>query len=424
MKKNKHRVLLVCTHPVQYLAPILQRMAKRTDLDIQVAYCSLQGAEAGMDPEFGIDVAWDIPLLDGYPWLRIPNRSWRAGLARFWGLLNPGLWSLVRKGKFDAVILLTGYRYASFWIALAAAKCSGIAVLFGTDASELRARDGRGWKSAAKRALWPIVFRLADVIIVPSTRGVELMRSLGLPAGRIVLTPYVVDNEWWSERAAAVNRAAIRRDWGVPEDVPVVLFCAKLQSWKRPLDLLRAFAAAAAPGAHLVFAGDGPLREEIKAEANSLGLNGRVGFVGFANQTQLPGIYRAADLMVLPSEYEPFGVVVNEAMLCGCPVAVSDRVGAGDDLVSPGKNGFVFPFGNIESLAAILSETLSSPERLRELGDAARQRCRPGRRPTILMRSSERSRLLVRLKMGPFMGINQTVFLRPRRAVIFRRGRQ
>jgi len=140
------------------------------------------------------------------------------------------------------------------------------------------------------------------------------------------------------------------------------------------LDLLRAFAASAVPGAHLIFAGDGPLREEIKSEANALGLSGQVHFVGFANQTQLPGIYRAADLMVLPSEYEPFGVVVNEAMLCGCPAAVSDRVGAGDDLISSGKNGFVFPFGNIESLAAILKETLTSPQLLRELGDAARQR--------------------------------------------------
>jgi len=374
MKPDRHRVLLVCTHPVQYFAPILQRMAKHPNLNIQVAYCSLQGAQPGMDAEFGIDVAWDIPLLKGYPWVQVPNRSWRAGLARFWGLFNPGIWKLVRKGEFDAVILLTGYRYASFWIALAAAKFSGKAVLFGTDASELRARDGRGWKSVAKRWFWPVLFRQADVIIVPSTRGVELMRSLGLPADRIVLTPYVVDNDWWSERAANVERAVVRRAWGVPEDAPIVLFCAKLQSWKRPLDLLRAFSASAVPGAHLIFAGEGPMREEIKSEAHSLGLNGQVRFVGFANQTQLPEIYRASDLMVLPSEYEPFGVVVNEAMLCGCPVAVSDRVGAGDDLVSPGQNGFVFPFGDVDRLVAILKEALTSPQRLRELGDAARRR--------------------------------------------------
>jgi glycosyltransferase involved in cell wall biosynthesis len=374
LKQDRHRVLVVCTHPVQYFAPILRRMAQHPELDIQVAYCSLQGAQLGMDPEFGIDIAWDVPLLEGYPWVQVPSRFWRPGFGRFWGMFNPGLWKLIRNGLYDAVILLTGYRYASFWIALAAAKFSRKAVLFGTDASELRARDGRRWKSVVKQTFWPALFRRADVVIVPSTRGVELMRSLGLPAGRVVLTPYVVDNEWWSDRAATVERISVRRAWGVPEEAPVVLFCAKLQSWKRPLDLLRAFAASAVPGAHLVFAGEGPLREELKAEARALGLNGRVRFIGFANQTQLPEIYRASDLLVLPSEYEPFGVVVNEAMLCGCPVAVSDRVGAGDDLVSPGQTGFVFPFGNIESLAAILKEALMAPNRLRELGEAARRR--------------------------------------------------
>jgi glycosyltransferase involved in cell wall biosynthesis len=374
MNRDKHHVLLVCTHPVQYFAPILQRMTEHPKLDIQVAYCSLQGAQAGMDQEFGIDVAWDVPLLEGYPWVKVPNRSWRAGLGRFWGMFNPGLWNLVRKGTYDAVILLTGYRYASFWIALAAAKFSGKPVLFGTDASELRARDGRRWKSLVKQRLWPALFCQADVVIVPSTRGVELMKSLGLPADRIVLTPYVVDNEWWSERAATVDRAAARRKWGVPENAPLVLFCAKLQSWKRPLDLLHAFAASGVPGAHLIFAGEGPLREQLNAEARSLGLNGQVHFVGFANQTELPEIYRSSDLMVLPSEYEPFGVVVNEAMLCGCPVIVSDRVGAGDDLVSTGQNGFIFSFGDVNSLAAILREALMAPHRLRALGDAARRR--------------------------------------------------
>jgi glycosyltransferase involved in cell wall biosynthesis len=374
LNEEKHRVLFVSTHAVQYLSPILQRMAKHPQLDIQAAYCSLQGAQPGVDPDFGIEVTWDIPLLEGYPWVQIPNRSWRPGLGRFWGLFNPGLWTLIRNGGFDAVVLFTGYRYASFWIALAAAKFSGKAVLFGTDATELTARDGRRWKSTAKRWLWPVIFRLADVVIVPSTRGVELVRSLNLPADSILLTPYVVDNDWWSERAANVDRAAVRRAWGVPEDAAVVLFCAKLQPWKRPQDLLRAFAAARISGAYLIFAGEGPLRAELEAEARSLGLGDQVRFLGFANQTQLPEIYRASDLMVLPSEYEPFGLVVNEAMLCGCPVAVSDRVGAGDDLVSPGQNGFVFPVGNIDALTALLKEVLTAPDRLREFGDAARRR--------------------------------------------------
>jgi glycosyltransferase involved in cell wall biosynthesis len=105
-----------------------------------------------------------------------------------------------------------------------------------------------------------------------------------------------------------------------------------------------------------------------------LGVAHRVRFLGFVNQSRLPDVYRAADILVLPSEYEPFGVVVNEAMLCGRPVIVSDRVGAKYDLVREGETGFVYPCGDIEALAQILREVLPDRERLRKMGEAARKR--------------------------------------------------
>src|SRR5262249_31333957 len=209
------------------------------------------------------------------------------------------------------------------------------------------------WKPLVKRWLWPWLFRLADVVIVPSSRGVALIRSLGIPVSRVMLTPYVVNNDWWIEQSECVDRAAVRRDWGVVKWAPIVLFCAKLQPWKRPQDVLRAFAKANVLGAHLVYAGEGPQRQELETEAKALGVAERVRFLGFTNQLQLPAVYRASDLLVLPSQYEPFGVVVNEAMLCRCPVAVSDRVGAGYDLVHPSQNGFIFPCGDVDALAGI-----------------------------------------------------------------------
>jgi glycosyltransferase involved in cell wall biosynthesis len=200
------------------------------------------------------------------------------------------------------------------------------------------------------------------------------MRSLGIPNDRLVLTPYVVDNDWWINQAEKVDRGEVRRAWGVPEEAAVILFCAKLQPWKRPLDVLNAFAHADVTGSHLVFAGEGPLRAELESRATLLGLNGRTHFLGFTNQSNLPAVYCGSDLLVLPSEYEPFGVVVNEAMLCGCPAIVSDRVGAGCDLISAGQNGHIFPCGNVENLAALLREVLSDRERLRRMGEMARHR--------------------------------------------------
>jgi glycosyltransferase involved in cell wall biosynthesis len=125
---------------------------------------------------------------------------------------------------------------------------------------------------------------------------------------------------------------------------------------------------------YLVFAGDGPMRSALEQSARDLGISERIRMLGFVNQSQLPSVYRGADLFVLPSLYEPFGLVVNEAMLCGCPAAVSDRVGAKYDLVRSGENGYVFPVGDVEGLAAIFRDILADPEKRRRMGEAARQR--------------------------------------------------
>jgi glycosyltransferase involved in cell wall biosynthesis len=352
--------------------PLFRRMAARDDLDLRVAYCTLRGAEAAHDPGFGATVKWDVPLLDGYSWIQVPNRG--SGRETFFGLRNPGLWKLIREGKFEAVLCYVGYVRATFWIAYFAAKTTGTAFLFGTDATTLTPIDRRMWKRSVKRLAWPVLFRLADQVSVPSTGGRELMRSLGLPDERVTLTPYVVDNDWWLVEAARVDRAAVRLSWGAAADDAVILFCAKLQVWKRPRDLLQAFAKAKIGKALLVFAGEGPLHGQLENEAAALRVAERVRFLGFVNQTQLPSIYRCADLMVLPSLYEPFGVVVNEAMLCGCPVIVSDHVGAARDLIAEGRTGFVYPCGDVAALAKLLERALGNREKLRELGQAARAR--------------------------------------------------
>jgi glycosyltransferase involved in cell wall biosynthesis len=200
------------------------------------------------------------------------------------------------------------------------------------------------------------------------------MLSLGIPEQRVTLTPYVVENDWWIAQSASVNRNAVREAWEASSGDMVVLFCAKLQPWKRPLDLLRAFAEAHLSQAVLAFAGEGPLRSDLESEAESLGIAKRVRFLGFVNQTQLPSIYTAADLLVLPSEYDAFGVVVNEAMLCGCPVVASDRVGAARDLIQNGRTGFVYSCGDQKGLASLLRRLAANDPAPSELGRAARIR--------------------------------------------------
>ena len=86
-------ILILASHVIQYSSPLFRRMAQDPRLDLQIAYCTLQGAKSSIDPEFGVEVAWDTSVLDGYPWVHLPNRSPVPGLGRFFGLFNPGVWS-------------------------------------------------------------------------------------------------------------------------------------------------------------------------------------------------------------------------------------------------------------------------------------------------------------------------------------------
>ena len=374
MAERRYSVLLVPSHVVQYSSPVYREMAKHPQLDIHVAYCSLQGAETGEDADFGREVKWDVPLLNGYQWTAVPNRAIRPGLGRFFGLVNLGLWRMVRKGRYDAIVLYTGYRCASFWITLAAAKLARTPVIFGTDATSIQVRDGRRWKLWFKPFILSRIFHLADGTFACSLAGKELLKSLGLPSERIGVVPLVADNEWWEARVAEVNRAAVRRSWGVPEDGSVVLFCAKLQPWKRPQDLLQAFARADVAGSHLVFAGDGPLSPALESQATELGVRDRVHFLGFQNQTQLPAVYRSADLFVLPSEYDACPVAVCESMLCGLSVALSDEIRGRREQIDEGETGYIFRCGDVEALATLLRGALADPDRLAAMGAAARRK--------------------------------------------------
>jgi glycosyltransferase involved in cell wall biosynthesis len=374
MPERRHRVLIVCTHPVQYAPPLFRHIAQHPRLDIQVAYCSLQGAEGGVDPEFGIEVKWDVPLLEGYPWVYMPNKSPKPGLGRFFGLVNPGLWSLVGTGNYDAVFTYTGYAYLSFWLVALAAKLARVPLVSSTDAYNLGGANPRPWKSLLKRFCLPLIYRVYNVVLAPSEATVRFVESLGMPRERIVFAPGGFDSGWWAREAGRSDRRQTRARWGIPDKSPVLFFCAKLQPRKRPQDALRAFAKLDEGNCFLVFAGDGPLRRQLAAEARTLGVSDRVVFLGFVNQPQLPATYRATDLFLLPSEWDGAPLVVCEAMSCGCPVVLSDAIPGRFELVRHGDTGFVYPCGDVDALASVLRQALQDPEKLKKLSSSAAER--------------------------------------------------
>lgn len=199
----------------------------------------------------------------------------------------------------------------------------------------------------------------------------RFVESLGVASNRIAFTPGGFDVDWWAQRAEKSDRSMVRAQCGIPDTAVVVLFCAKLQPWKRPEDALRAFAKLENLNAFLVIAGDGPLRSELQATAEQLRISDRTVFLGFVNQTRLPELYHSADVLLLTSGYDGCPLVVCEAMSCGCPVILSDAIPGRFELVRHGTTGFIYPCGDIEALASTLRRALGDPECLRELSASA-----------------------------------------------------
>jgi glycosyltransferase involved in cell wall biosynthesis len=190
------------------------------------------------------------------------------------------------------------------------------------------------------------------------------------------VVPHVIDDRYFSDQAVQLQskRETLRSRWSLDQDTLVFLFAGKFTETKRPMDFVRAIARAANNNVKLtgLMVGDGPLRPlcEQFAQDNDLPIR----FTGFLNQSQISQAYVAADALVLPSESESWGLVVNEAMTCGRACLVSDRVGCGPDLIVSGKTGEIFCHGDIDELGRLMTQWASKPERVSEMGDAARKK--------------------------------------------------
>jgi glycosyltransferase involved in cell wall biosynthesis len=164
-------------------------------------------------------------------------------------------------------------------------------------------------------------------------------------------------------------------NWGLDENAVVFGFAGKFIEKKRPLDFLQAVRQAALRNSRIqgLMIGDGPLR--TVCEEFGRNRQNPVRYTGFLNQSHVAEAYVACDALVLPSDGgETWGLVVNEAMACGRPCLVSDRVGCGPDLISSGQTGAVFPLGDVNAITAAMLQMASDPVRMAAMSAEATRR--------------------------------------------------
>lgn len=343
---------VLVSHPIQYFVPVYRELARTPGIDLTVLYRTRVGVDAYHDPGFGQMVQWDIPLLDGYAHQFLSIKNSIKGVE--WAVVS----ALFRK-RFD-VLLVHGYNSLTNLLAMVVAKMSGTKVLMRGD-TRLEAHHKRtGVKALFKR----MVFRWCDGFVAIGSLNRAYYLQHGVPPERVFFAPFSVRNEQFaaSTELRARHRHTIRAELGLDGDSLIVLFASKLIKRKRADDLIHAFAGLADqfPLAYLVVVGSGEVEAKLRALADAA-VGERVRFMGFQNQSQLPALYAASDVFVLPADSEPWGLVINEVMAAGIPVVVSNEIGAAPDLVQGQETGFVFPCGNIDELAKAIGRLLGEP---------------------------------------------------------------
>jgi glycosyltransferase involved in cell wall biosynthesis len=367
-RSRRPRLCVVVSHPIQYQAPLFRILAKSDALSLLVCFLSTHGTGGDtFDREFGAPVDFGVPLLSGYRHAFVPNRAPRPGVERALGLINPGLYKTIRSAAVD-VVLVHGWAHVSEWLAFTLASLRGVPYML---RGEARPPSDAHPDRLAKRALLRPLVRHAAACLPIGSLNRQFYLSYGASSSRLFDAPYSVDNAWFAahgDRGRATKPERLLA-LGLDPARPVIVFAAKLQPWKRPLDLALAFDRMRIP-ASLVFVGDGPLRSRLQAHTRH---RSDVRLLGFLDQTEIGAWYGIADLVVLPSELEPWGLAVNEAMAAGAVPVVTEAVGCGPDLVTP-ETGRIVPTGDVDHLAQTLDDLLGSPTLLASLRNNARRR--------------------------------------------------
>lgn len=355
------KLVYLASHPIQYQAPLFRALAERCEFEAWFAH--RQDAEGQAAAGYGQRFHWDVDLLDGYRHAFLDNVAARPAVSTFGGCDTPGVGARLAALRPDALVV-GGWNLKAYWQARAAAHRLRIPVHARTDSQEM---PGDGLlRLAARQVVHRIALRGFDGFLAAGERSVDYLRALGIAARKISVVPHTIDvPRFVSARAL---RDDLRRQLDVGPRV-VFAFVGRLVPMKRVDLLVDALASLPADSALLWVVGDGPLRDDLARRAAGL----PVRFLGFRNQSEIPGLLAAADVLVLPSERDTWGLVVNEMIAVGGRALVSASAGCGPDLSRFGPIVRVFdPGGLAATLADVHADTRDGTDR--SAVDAARER--------------------------------------------------
>jgi glycosyltransferase involved in cell wall biosynthesis len=366
----KIKLAIITTHPIQYNAPLFRLLHNQNNISVKVFYTWSQlEKEVKYDPGFGKEITWDIPLIDGYDYCFVNNISTSPGSNHYKGIDNPTLISEVQSWGANAV-LVYGWSFKSHFKVIRFFY-GKIPVLFRGDSTLLD--EKRGLKKIVRKYFLKYVYSHINVAMYAGAANKDYFIAHGIKENQLFFMPHAIDNNRFQKNEFTLKQSLeLRQALNIPDDALVFLFAGKLESKKQPNFLAEAFVNIIKKNVYLIIAGSGALEKSLK---NDFDKYEEIKFIQFQNQQQMPTLYAACDVFVLPSKgpNETWGLAINEAMAAGKPIIASDACGAACDIVHNNKNGFVFYKYDKKALQTCLRFFCENRDNVKIMGDASLQ---------------------------------------------------
>ena len=358
------RIGIFVTHPVQYHVPLWKRLNQIRDFDVSVYYFSDQGVSKTIDSGFGKAITWDVPLLEGYKYTFLT----KAPIQKQNAFAIPKAHSFFNQHNFDAVFL-HGYTQKFARQILSFRKKKKFKVLLHGEFTDMPRRP-KGLKDLVRELYLRWFYHRVDHFSPIGKEAKDHLTKRNIPEKKITVTPYSVDSESIKYQKSVLDKKECRKSLGIKENQIAFVFSGKLIPRKQPLLLADAALSLKDDRIVLIYLGDGEQSEALKIKLQPE-MKKRFIAPGFVNQSRLGRYFMAADVFVLPSFYDTWGLVVNEGMHYGLPCIVSDRVGSRRDLVFPGKTGDIFVHDDQQALARCMRRYLDEPGLTKKQGQNA-----------------------------------------------------
>lgn len=306
----------------------------------------------GEAPYFENDKGVKVHRIDNY--MINPNNFIEWIMQMNFAMIGKANQIIAEEGKFDII-------HAHDWLVAYAAKALKesydmpiVSTIHATEAGR-----NSGIHDETQRYIndteWMLTYESTEVIVNSNYMKGELQRLFGLPFEKINVVPNGVNLGIFS----GVERDYEFRRKFAMDNEKIILFIGRLVYEKGVQHLIAAMPKILSKynDAKLVIAGKGGMLDALKAQVRALGIENKVYFAGYMNGKDVQKMYKAADVSVFPSTYEPFGIVALEAMLSENPIVVSD-IGGLNEIVQHKENGMKSYAGNANSIADSVLELL------------------------------------------------------------------